>query len=381
NGDSLSGSGLNYTYPAHGTHNVRLRMVTDKGCMRDSVAVVTVHPLPQVAFTAVNPCKDDSLVFTAQTGIALGSAGLPQWSFSSGQTATGSPIRRIFSVPGSFTAKLKHTSDKGCMDSLSLPYTVGEKVIVKYTVNDVCLEETTQFTDSSYSVQPINIWNWDFGNGIKSTKNNPGFTYKMPGKYNTRLQISTLPGCNYSVGKTATVHPKPQAFFTHNPDQGTIVNPNITFTDKSVGADDVRYVFSTGYSTGNRNFTHSLPDSGIFSIIQYVSTQFGCKDSFTKQIVINYMYTQHVPTAFTPDGNNLNEGFSPLGMGINWYSMKIYTRWGEKIYETQDSKPWNGTYNGEPVPEGVYVVLIEIKDHKRKNHYYKGTVQILRKTE
>jgi gliding motility-associated-like protein len=93
------------------------------------------------------------------------------------------------------------------------------------------------------------------------------------------------------------------------------------------------------------------------------------------------MYTQHVPTAFTPDGNNLNEGFGPYGMGIKWYAMKIYSRWGEKLYDTRESKPWNGTYNGEPVPEGVYVVLMELKDHKGRNHYYKGTVQILRKPE
>jgi gliding motility-associated-like protein len=381
NGDSISTLGLNYTYSNFGTYSVRVRIITDKGCIRDSSASVTVHPLPQVAFTAVNPCKDDSLVFTAQTGIALGSAGVPQWSFSNGQTATGSPVRRIFSTPGNYTAKLKHTSDKGCMDSLTLPYTVGEKVILKYTVSNVCLEEPSLFTDSSYSVQPVNVWNWDFGNGVKSTQPNPSYTYKMPGVYNTRLQISTLPGCNYATGKTTTVHPKPLAYFTHDPDQGTIVNPNITFTDKSQGADTVRYVFSTGFKTNARNFTHSLPDSGIFNITQFVYTQFGCRDSFTKQVVINYMYTQHVPTAFTPDGNNLNEGFGPSGMGIRWYAMKIYSRWGEKLYDTRESKPWNGTYNGEPVPEGVYVVLMELKDHKGRNHYYKGTVQILRKPE
>jgi gliding motility-associated-like protein len=223
------------------------------------------------------------------------------------------------------------------------------------------------------------MWNWDFGNGFKSTQNNPAYTYNMPGKYNTRLQITTLPGCFYSGGKSTIVHPKPKAYFTHDPDQGTIVNPNITFTDKSQGADSLWYVFSTGYKTRSRNFMHSLPDSGIFTITQYVSTTFGCRDSFTKQVVINYMYTQHVPTAFTPNEDNLNEGFAPAGMGIKWYAMKIYSRWGEKIYETRDSKSWNGTYNGEPVPEGVYVVLMELKDHKGRNHYYKGTVQILRK--
>jgi len=381
NGDSVIGKNLNYLYSAHGTYNLRMRMVTDRGCVRDSTAVVVINPLPQVMFTAVNPCKDDSLVFTAQTGIALGSAGTPQWTFSDGRSASGSPVRLIFGTPGSGFAKLKHTSDKGCMDSLNLPYVVGAKVVVRYTVSDVCLEESSQFRDSSTGAQTINAWSWDFGNGGKSTQSSPVHTYKMPGTYNTRLQISTLPGCNYAVGKTTTVHPKPTALFTHSPDRGTIVNPLITFTDNSSGADTLWYSISTGFKTQNRNFTYRFPDSGVYSTTQYVSTRYGCRDSFTQKINIDYIYTLHIPNAFTPDGNNLNEGFGPVGMGVKWYSMKIYSRWGEKLYETAESKPWNGMYMGEPLPEGIYVYLMEIKDHSGRNHYAKGTVHILRKGE
>jgi gliding motility-associated-like protein len=144
-----------------------------------------------------------------------------------------------------------------------------------------------------------------------------------------------------------------------------------------VGADSVWYFVSTGYKTTSRNFTKSFPDSGSFDILQRVKTRYGCMDSFSKSIYINFMYTLHVPTAFTPNSDGLNEGFSPQGMGIKWYGMKIYNRWGQKLYETDQSRPWDGTYNGELLPEGVYVVLIELRDFKLKRHYYKGSVQLL----
>ena len=377
-GDSLAGASFRHIYKTPGTYQVRLSVRTDSGCVRDSMANVIVNPKPLVAFAVKNPCQDDSLVFTDQSTIITGSLGVAQWRFTGSADATGSPVKRTFAPAGNGFATLRHTSDKGCKDSLTQPYTAFDKVIVDYTVSDVCLEETSQFTNLSRSgVAPTAI-QWEFGDGIKSPVSNPGYRYKIAGNYTTRLNFTTLPGCVYSGSRSTTVNPKPKPLFSNDPDQGTIVNPNITFTDQSTGADTVWYKFSTGFSTNLRNFTKALPDSGIFTITQYVSTMFGCKDSFSKQIVIQYMYTQHVPTAFTPDGNNLNDGFGPQGMGIKWYSMKIYSRWGEKIYETRESKPWTGLYQGQPVPEGVYVVLLEIKDYKGKNHYYKGSLQLLR---
>jgi gliding motility-associated-like protein len=101
-------------------------------------------------------------------------------------------------------------------------------------------------------------------------------------------------------------------------------------------------------------------------------------DSFSNSVYINFMYTLHVPTAFTPNSDGRNEGFAPVGMGIQWYGMKIYDRWGQKLYETINSQPWDGTYNGELLPEGVYVAIIQLRDYKMKLHYYKGTVQLLK---
>ena len=377
NGDSSSGASLNYTYSAAGTYSVRMRLTTDKGCSRDSTATVIIHPLPQVVMNAVNPCKDDSLVLTDLSSISSGLMGPSQWRFSNGEFAIGTKVLKKFSTPGTLGIWLKRRSNEGCWDSANASTVVYPAVKVKYSSTNVCEEETTSFFDSTFSVNPVSVYRWTFGDGKNSGIQNPTRKYNAPGTYNTSLQVTTLPGCNYFAKGSNIVHPKPKAGFITDPDAGTILNPNISFTDASKGADSVWYLISTGYSTSSRNFTRAFPDSGSFSIKQWVRTSFGCMDSFNKDIYINFMYTLHVPTAFTPNSDGLNEGFSPQGMGIKWYGMKVYNRWGQKLYETDQSRPWDGTYNGQLLPEGVYVVLIELRDFKLKRHYYKGSVQLL----
>ncbi len=42
--------------------------------------------------------------------------------------------------------------------------------------------------------------------------------------------------------------------------------------------------------------------------------------------------------------------------------MRIFNRWGKELFYTTDiNQGWNGNFNGEPVPEGVYVVKVSFK--------------------
>lgn len=92
-----------------------------------------------------------------------------------------------------------------------------------------------------------------------------------------------------------------------------------------------------------------------------------------------------VPWAFTPNGDGLNDGFSPQtkyfndGTIIGDYTFLIYNRWGEKIYETTlRSDSWDGTYQGEMCQQGVYVYKIKAKSLVGKIFNEKGTVTLLR---
>jgi gliding motility-associated-like protein len=74
-----------------------------------------------------------------------------------------------------------------------------------------------------------------------------------------------------------------------------------------------------------------------------VSSLSNTADAFPKS-------TLYIPSAFTPDGDGVNDAFGVKGKNIVSLKMKIYNRWGELVYETQQlNDTWDGTYNGTPI--------------------------------
>ncbi|TAF31639.1 MAG: gliding motility-associated C-terminal domain-containing protein [Cytophagales bacterium] len=96
-----------------------------------------------------------------------------------------------------------------------------------------------------------------------------------------------------------------------------------------------------------------------------------------------------VPTAFTPNSDELNERFKVFGKHIKGFQMRIYSRWGELIYElstknfdqTPDEAWWDGTFKGQPMPDGVYAYTISVDldtDQKVEWQNFNGSFTLLR---
>lgn len=67
----------------------------------------------------------------------------------------------------------------------------------------------------------------------------------------------------------------------------------------------------------------------------------------------------YLPNAFTPTRDGLNETFQPVMNNGVFYEMQIFNRWGDLLYSTRDiNQGWDGTYNGQASPSGVYIVTI-----------------------
>jgi gliding motility-associated-like protein len=68
----------------------------------------------------------------------------------------------------------------------------------------------------------------------------------------------------------------------------------------------------------------------------------------------------YVPNAFSPNDDQLNDGFRPVILYIRNYHMTIYNRWGEKVFEsTNPYDHWDGNYEGEESQPGVFIYVIE----------------------
>lgn len=89
-----------------------------------------------------------------------------------------------------------------------------------------------------------------------------------------------------------------------------------------------------------------------------------------------------IPNAFSPNDDNINDKLcvkSKTTVGIVEFRAIIFNRWGQKLYEWTDiNDGWDGTYNGRPVKQGTYFVLVKAKGSDGQTHTIRRDVNLLR---
>lgn len=103
-----------------------------------------------------------------------------------------------------------------------------------------------------------------------------------------------------------------------------------------------------------------------------------CSDTLHFNVITNCEFRVYVPNAVTFNNDGLNETFGPSISGrFVRFDMKIFTRWGEAVYNTSASEPWDGTFKGNRVQDGVYCYFITVYDIYNKPYVFKGTLTVL----
>jgi gliding motility-associated-like protein len=105
----------------------------------------------------------------------------------------------------------------------------------------------------------------------------------------------------------------------------------------------------------------------------------GCNDTIHFNVITNCEFVVYVPDVFTPNSDGLNEAFGPSISGLyKSFSMQVFNRWGEMVFNTNNSQMWHADYMGSLVQQGVYSYLITVFDKNGKPYYFKGSLNVLR---
>lgn len=101
-------------------------------------------------------------------------------------------------------------------------------------------------------------------------------------------------------------------------------------------------------------------------------------------LLSTYVYSQtqtfdiSIPNAFTPNGDGINDKFSPSIFGHKQAIITIVNRMGVIVYKDIEGEGWDGTYKGTPCGESIYLYQIDVIDTNDKRHTYYGTLLLLR---
>lgn len=112
-----------------------------------------------------------------------------------------------------------------------------------------------------------------------------------------------------------------------------------------------------------------------------VKDEAGCMDSaFVTVKIFKTNPKVFVPTAFTPNGDGLNDVFRPIAVGLSKIEyFSVFNRWGQMVFTTtQNGKGWDGKINGALQSSGTFVWLVKGVDYTGKTVFEKGTVTLIR---
>lgn len=190
---------------------------------------------------------------------------------------------------------------------------------------------------------------WNNGNTTSSILVNPDSTTT----YSVKV---TNPTCNYTFSITVTADTIPQLSISGP----QTICPGGSTTLNATGADD----YSWSPSTGLNNATIASPIASPSVTTTYTVTGTGCKGKGIDSVLVTirscdsvYVY---IPNVFTPNNDGTNDLFVVTAEGINNYHIEIFNRWGEKLFESNNTNiAWNGrNFSGIMQSDGIYYYII-----------------------
>ncbi len=304
------------------------------------------------------------------------------WDFGVGDEtpASSTDFEPSFTYPdtGVYTVKLVVNRGSTCPDSITRFVKVYPYFQADFdTEGRPCPKGIIQFRDQSKATyEPVKSWFWSFGDGNSSNLQNPTHTYAAGGNYPVTLISQSIKGCVDTIQRIFAVD-KFQPFAGND----TIIVKGSSLRFNASGG--AYYTWSPGTYLDDISGPNPLgyfPDTTRLDYIVYVRSENDCEGYDTINVWVVGQAAAFLPTAFSPNGDGMNDVFTPIGIGYSDVKFfRIVNRFGEEVFFADRFKTgWDGTYKGEPAPDGTYFWVIKIVDRFGKEEVLKGDVTLLR---
>jgi PKD repeat protein len=196
-----------------------------------------------------------------------------QWDFGDGSTSNEQNPSHMYTLRGMYTVKLTVTNQFGSSTEIKKDYItigMGPKAEFAATPASGNVPLSVQFTDKSQG--QVATWQWDFGDGKRSSEKDPVHTYWTDGVYNVILTVSNEYGSSDAIKSSfITVVGPLTSKFTPAPSTGK-APLLVTFTDRSIGSPTSwSWDFGDGTTSTVQNPTHTFTSGGAFDVKLTVS--------------------------------------------------------------------------------------------------------------
>jgi gliding motility-associated-like protein len=347
-------------------------------------------------YTSPNPCVPCDVEITAHSSTPTcpgscdgtlditATGGLPPYQYSVDGTTFQAGNSFSFLCAGSYTVYVSDAS--GCLLD-SVGFVVDALPGVDITSVDVVDELCGGTCDGSLTINAPTGVLFSIDNGATMVAGS-NFLNLCQGTFN--IVVEDANGCQNTATATVSGPPPVIANFGFNPEKPNIANTTISFFNTSANATSYSWDFDgLGTSTEvNPIFTFPSAEPGTYEICLTATNDNGCSNTICQTIEIYDEFRLYVPNAFTPDGDGVNDAFFPVisGADPDNFEFYIFDRWGQIIYESDDTKQltWDGVIANKAgftavAPLGVYVWKIVARDVSSQERFERiGHVTLVR---
>jgi gliding motility-associated-like protein len=340
------------------------------GCPDTAYLPITVNTSPNISI-GLSPnndtlCKGIPVTITATGGTTY------TWKPSNGlnQTTGSTVTATIQSSPVIYTVI---GSNGTCSDSAKQTLYLYPPLTVTMNPDSICLGKTSTVSISVSGGKPGYSYAWN-----NNFSNSPGPFMVSPNS-STYYVCNVTDGCNTSLKDSMQVFtsPVPVAKFTATP-ENIWGGQFISFVNTSSGATSYYWNLGGGASSVDSfpYYQYNIPGSYIVYLIAY--NQFGCSDTASDTITVQGGII--VPNVFTPNDDGQNDVFHVTAGGMQTYTIEIFNRWGQKVFETNSPNiDWTGkSMSGVDESDGTYFYLINATDYNNKTYNLKGYLELIR---
>ncbi len=348
-----------------GTYGV-LYTTPSSSCQDTLTVFLTINANDNATFnySATNFCITDPNPIATISGIGGGI-----FTIDNGGNINPTTGEVNISGTGAGTFNVIYSTNGICPDSSSITITIN-------VVLDASISPAGNYctTDAAFNLNAVNSGGQWTGIGITNATTGT-FDPGSAGVGAHQIIYSISGNCGSSDTVSITVNETPSISLTIEDDicfskQGSIV------AVVTGGALPYSYNWDNGESTP---VITNLP-SGNYTL--FVTDSIGCSSStFSSVEDLNNNCDFHIflPNIFSPNGDGHNDVFRVRGEGIKSVSLIVYSRWGEKVFESNTVETsWDGNYKGEPMNTAVFVYYLSATMVNDETIEKQGNVTLVR---
>lgn len=370
--------GINITNASSGTPTVDPATTTryyvtldDNGCVnKDSVNVRVVDFVTLQAYADTTICQGDPIQLQT-TGDGLHFLWTP--SANMNDPTSANPIATTNNTTTyQVVATIGHCSATDNVTVKTIPYPIANAG----PDTTICYNSSAQLQGSIVA----SAFTWAPGASLSNPLIlNPVATPSKTTAY--ILTVTDVLGCPKPSRDTVVVRvlPKVNAFAGH--DTAVVIGQELHFN----ASGGINYLWSPPTALNDINISNPVAvyDGSVDSIryMVRVGDERNCFDSASMTVKIFKTNPQiFVPTAFTPNGDGVNDLFRPIGVGIkNIEYFRVFNRWGQLVFSTTvNGQGWDGTIGGKAQSTNTFVWIVRGIDYLDKPFFRKGTVTLIR---